>query len=370
MSQLQVRDVDGKGIPRINIRISEGAKPSDAAIYDIDTDLAGNQGWPIPYWANAMYTLWVNYANVNPAYGHTSVTVPPSSGDVPIVLPRAIPILQRIHADGWDIKQDDGSRYVHNQATNYLLFQRFMEGQDVAPLLYEGFAGYNVTFLMKTVSEQAGLRALTPDNYPQLYQQADAFFAYMRDQGKRVEATLICDNNLLGYALEKLVTHTEALYEIIRPYSHVSAQLVNEGEANGVNVQQFTKPNGVFCSRGSSLAGGACPLPPWDYSTAHLSRQGGGAYLDAQPFYMINGYGGYAGTQGPVVTNETRGASNTENSDRRSNDPNYFRRIAGAMREWAGGDFHFDYGIHSDPCVADSVQDHCRLAFLEGLGAR
>lgn len=83
---------------------------------------------------------------------------------------------------------------------------------------------------------------------------------------------------------------------------------------------------------------------------------------------MAAGYSGYAGTNGPVITNETRGASNSENSGRRTTDPTYFRRIAAAMSGWSGGTFHADFGIHSDPIEVGSAQDKCRLAFLEGFG--
>lgn len=366
MSQLQVRDTAGNGIAHINIRISEGAKSSDDAIFDVETDLAGNQGWPIPYWANATYTLWVNYANVNPAYGQTSVSVPPSAGDISIVLARAIHVLQPLQAEGWDIKHADGTRYVHNQATNYLLAQRHSLGQDISGLLYDGFDGYNVTFCMATVPQQAGLAPFVP-NGTDFYDKVDAFFAFMATQGKRVEATLLCDCQLLGYADHSWqVAHTETMYDILRKYPWNLVQLANEPTVNGVDVAAFNKPAGLFWSRGSSLAGGQCPLPPGDYSTAHLTRDGA-AYLDAQPAYMVMGYTGYPGTQGPVITNETRGASDTENSSRRSNDPNYFRRIASAMRGWAGGTLHADFAIHSEPCVAGSVQDQCRLAFLDGI---
>ncbi len=277
------------------------------------------------------------------------------------------PTLLPLHQDGWDIRTSNGARYVHKQATNYLLFQRFLEGHDLSNLLYEGFDGYNVTFLMKTVPNQAGLPDLTPANYPNFYQKADDFLSWM-DKGKRVEATLLCDCTQLGFDHAAQVTHTERMYEILRAHPAHLCQLANEWENNGVDAPSFTKPAGVFWSRGSSLAGGPCPLPGGDYSTAHLSRSGGGAYLDAQPYYMLAGYAGYAGTNGPVITNETRGASNTENSDRRSTDPAYFRRIASAARGWSGMTFHFDYGIHSDPILKGSVQDQCRLAFLEGIG--
>lgn len=376
MSQLQVRDEHGAGLPRINIRIATGHQTSEEAIFDVFTDLAGNAGWPIPYWPLGDYTLWVNDQNVNPGYGQASLFVTTTADQLITLAATGLPPtpptpsgpLSPLHRDGWEIRTADGARYIHNQATNYLLFQRYLEGQDITPVLYDGFDGYNVTFLMKIVSEQAGFRPLTPGNYPDFYAMADAFFADMLKAGKRIEATLLCDCDQIGFSHSDQLTHTDAMYAILRKYPTNLCQLANEWEKNGVDAPSFGKPAGVFWSRGSSLAGGQCPLPAGDYSTAHLSRSGGGAYLDAQPYYMSAGYEGYAGTGGPVVTNETRGASNTENSDRRTTDPAYFRRIASAMRGWSGGTFHFDDGIHSVVCAPGTPQDACRRAWLEGIG--
>lgn len=295
--------------------------------------------------------------------------VPPSPGDP----------LSPLQADGWDIKTESGARYIHRQATNYLLFQRFLEGHDLSRLWYDGFNGYNVTFCMSIVPSQAGLKALRPENYDHFYERVAEFLDLVASKGKRLEATLLCDCRTMGVDFDWQVRHTEQMYDVLRSKPGHLCQLVNEPEngVNSVDYGRFTKPSGVFWSRGSSLAGGQCPLPAGDYSTQHLGRSGGGAYLDAQPYYMVQGYGdpnkhdnaNYAGTKGPVITNETRGASNTENSDRRSTDAGYFRRIAGAMSGWSGGTFHPEFGIHSEPCEDGTPQDTCRKGFLEGMGA-
>ncbi len=283
-------------------------------------------------------------------------------------VPEPDPLLE-LHSSGWDIYKSDGSRYVSNDATNYLLFQRFLEGQDISPLLYPGFDGYNVMFLASIVPGQAGFRPLTPENYGGFYDRAADFLAYMnREQSKRVEATILCDCAAMGYSLQQQQNHVNRMYDVLRPFGTVNkVQLANEPEnsPNGVDYKAFPQPAGLFWCRGSSLAGGPCPLPAGNYSNQHLSRSAGGDYLDAQPYYMVAGYSGYPGTQGPVCTNETRGADETENSGRRTTDPAYFRRIASAMRGWTGGTWHASAGIHSDPL--GPVQDACRLAWLEGI---
>lgn len=92
MSQIQVRDEQGAAIARCNIRISHDQQSSDDAIFDVFTDLAGNTGWPIPFWPVKDYTLWVNDRNVLPEFGNTSVFVTGVSihtgQNIEIVLPR------------------------------------------------------------------------------------------------------------------------------------------------------------------------------------------------------------------------------------------------------------------------------------------
>jgi len=92
VSQIQVRDDQGAGIPRINIRIAEGTKSSEEAIFDVFTDDAGNTGWPIPFWPVQDYTLWINTHNVKPAFGNVSHFVSGvsihSGQNIVIVLPR------------------------------------------------------------------------------------------------------------------------------------------------------------------------------------------------------------------------------------------------------------------------------------------
>lgn len=88
MSILAVRDEQGNGIPRINIRIAMGDKSSDEAIFDVFTDLAGNTGWPIPFWPTGKYTLWLNDHNVDSRFDAVSLVIT-DQGDHTIVLPQA-----------------------------------------------------------------------------------------------------------------------------------------------------------------------------------------------------------------------------------------------------------------------------------------
>lgn len=290
------------------------------------------------------------------------VNMPDDSTQQVNLEPAPLTAADALHTEGEDIKLANGSRYVHCQATSYLLAQKFHMGVDIAPLLYPGFNGYNTTFLMSVVPKQVGLPEFRPDADLQFYNKSRDFLAYMTARGKRVEATLLCDCDVMGFDLNAQRDHTEKMYEILREFPWMLCQLGNEVMKNGVYWRDLSQPSGVFWSHGSSLSGEPCPLPPGNYSTAHMSRSGGGAYLDAQSYYMITGYDGFPGVHGPCIVNETRGASESENSDRRTTDRTYFRKIAAAMKAWNGGTFHCDAGIHSDPMGTN--QQACGQEFI------
>lgn len=90
--QIQVRDSNNNPISGINYRISLGDDSSDDAIYDNYTDLAGNSGWPIPYWPNVKFTLYFNFTNVNPYFKTAVVKVDNPHDDIIVVLESNKPV--------------------------------------------------------------------------------------------------------------------------------------------------------------------------------------------------------------------------------------------------------------------------------------
>lgn len=120
MAQIQVRDEQGNPIQRINIRIAERDGASEAAIFDYDTDLAGNKGWPIPFWPDHEWTLHVNKQDVNPEFESAEVRVPQGHhSDIQITLTRKQPARPEPidgsartgvpHREGKAVRDDQGS---------------------------------------------------------------------------------------------------------------------------------------------------------------------------------------------------------------------------------------------------------------------
>ena len=112
MSIISVRDTNGSPITLMNMRISEGVKPQEEAIYDIFTDHSGNTGWPIPFWpSDGEFTLHFNYANVNPRFKPLSVSKKDGE-DMNVVLDfLEVPVIARrglVRSEGRCAIDDDG----------------------------------------------------------------------------------------------------------------------------------------------------------------------------------------------------------------------------------------------------------------------
>lgn len=283
-----------------------------------------------------------------------------------------VPTLPRLHAQGWDLVTEDGKRWVCAGMTNFLLLQRYLEGQDIDPLLYAGADVYRVTGTMANVPAQVGLRALRPENYSTYWDSLDAFADRLASKGKRFEFTALCDMRTMGLDFDWQQRFVSQAAEVLKSKTNVLFELANEPEhaTNQVDYSRFTKPDGLCCSRGSSLGGEPCPVPPWTYSTIHTPRSGAPIYTDVPPIYMITGYTNqgeqYPGVNGPCIINEPIGAAEENKPGSRSNDPDLFRRIARMSSAWSGMMFHCTDAVFSRPL--GPVQERCRAAFFEGMG--
>jgi hypothetical protein len=275
-----------------------------------------------------------------------------------------------LRASGWDVVDGDGIRYVSNDATNYLLFQRFLEGQDIEPLLYPGFTGYMVLMLCYNASKQAGLKSLIPDNYPDYYAKWDQFLTLMSSKGKRIEGCVFADAGIMNLSSQFCDSHWGYSVNIGLQHPNLKLLRINEQEnsPNQMDLSRYNRPSGIFSCSGTSLAGGKCPLPGWDYNNCHLVRNWPQIYTDACPIFMIEGYAGYAGTHGPTMINETPGARETPDLWRRVSDPAIFFRWARTFSAWNGGTCHTDPGVLSQPF--GPVVQQCVDGWHKGMSAQ
>ncbi len=294
MAQIQIRDTAGAPLTRINIRIAEGDKPSDEAIFDYDTDLAGNKGWPIPHWPVMPYTLHVNFADVDPRYEALSVYVPaPASGEyenIGIVLPR-VPDTEPIPEPGLfppeqgklrieddTFKTEDNQLWQWRGYSWFLGFLRYCRGEDItSDLRWMRANGINLVRVFGPLpwNETADYRpaSFTPERFAQL----DAFFGVLEAHGLRCEYVPIC----MAFDLSQQRALVQQSYDVAARHWNVLIEVANEPHVNDtdpVAIMQGVDRRGVLSAYG--LYGGyykspAVTEPTLDYVTIHVQRDSG-----------------------------------------------------------------------------------------------
>lgn len=223
--------------------------------------------------------------------------------------------LPKLVAKGKFFQTDAGDKFTAIQASDYNLFNRFLKGEDIEPILTQreeiGFNMLRVWTRMKLAS--AGIGDLTLADHPDLYERVPDFLQAAARHGLHVEFTAYIGPKVveddfdpehwqrLGVAVKS--TPTSALLE-----------LMNENDQHPIDVRAFSPIPGVLCSRGSN-GGGHPPVgvlnggsnwiidpscPPWGYTDNHSNgifeeqRKVGHAAME---------YADCTGT--PALTNET-----------------------------------------------------------------
>lgn len=374
MAQIQVRDEHGNGIPRINIRISEGQKPSDEAIFDVFTDLAGNTGWPIPFWPNGTYTLWVNYANVLPEFGNTNVTIS-HQDNVELVLPSIPGILSRVIVSGHDFINASG-RWFMKGCTDFLLYKKYLDGEDIRPLLKErADLGVNCVRVIGMVSS---FSHWYPQEYgDRYYDELPAFFRLLESYGLYCYFTVFADTQVVMPDINDQLRHFDRVVAKMRECENTIGELVNEPYAHDNatdNPHLFNAPYGVAFSGGSyndQLGNQLRPVPKWEsFHDFHTPRDGhkpGGfkycadQVMAAHPEYKYRGKAVLSGEPQKFADpgDPTKGGSTLS-------DPTQARMMAGSARGTACGIvFHTPAGVFSRPF--NGVERACAEAWFAEL---
>jgi hypothetical protein len=170
----------------------------------------------------------------------------------------------------------DGTRFTAIQCSDFNLFNRFQNGEDITPQLQQrSAAGFNMLRVW-TLYKLDGIGTLLNPNYSLL----KPFLRLCAAYGIYVEFT--------AYTSTFGIDHWGYLIDGVRGETNVLLELVNENEipVNTINVRIYPKPSGILCSKGSN--GSESPSvgiinngtelvidpelgPPWDYLTFHTN---------------------------------------------------------------------------------------------------
>ncbi len=269
----------------------------------------------------------------------------------------------RLHVSGKVIVDDAHTIWPWYGATDFLLYKRYLDGEDISALLADRAAlGVN---LLRVLGMAQTIAAFHPQDYPGYYSTLPGFCSLLLAHGFQLELTVFADaQSVIGGNLGLLRSHFQRVVDALHGVPNVFLELVNEWTQNGITPTDFVRPSGIISSRGSGIAGDYPPTPPWDYCTYHVPRDGEWP-RKASHIREIRDDGGY---NRPVVQDEPMGAGETDQPNRRStvaNDFFYFGATSQMMG--AGSTFHSDCGILST--LLTPTQHACGVAQLSGARA-
>lgn len=280
MSQIKVRDSQDNPVPGVNIRVSQGHADSDAAIFDIQTDESGTQGWPIPFWPVSDYTLHINFRGVLDGYEAKSVFISrPANGqygDVIVELGRVTKVstLSRLHTEGTFFLNEHGERVFLKGATFFSAYWQFLEkGPDsIRPALAELQAlGCNMirVFGMShyVQANLFGATQFNPSHYGDMYfSELPSFYALAAEYGMYVYLSVFPDNDLINEFRDShnRIVHWNKLIDALKPLSNGLLEVTNEPDGHSFNyVDPFSLTFPSFCP--------ACPGSYGESSAAYAS---------------------------------------------------------------------------------------------------
>ena len=195
-------------------------------------------------------------------------------------MPRAAEVTTppRLIADGRWFKQDTGARWTGIEATDFNLFDRFLNGEDIAPILRQrADVGFNVLRVWTdfdvcadgNCEQRQPIGRLVPSEHPDYYTRLRAFLEECARHGLYVELTAFTGRS---DADASRIAHWEALIAAVAPSTNVLLELINEHNVHNKALpydRLRQPPAPVLASHGSGGAGAEPKLPIWTYVTYH-----------------------------------------------------------------------------------------------------
>lgn len=264
-------------------------------------------------------------------------------------------ILPRLIRAGQFFRQEDGPRWTAIECSDFHLFGRYCDGDDISPVLEQRRAiGFNLLRVFTLYDlEAAKIGTLLHPAYGQIPE----FLALCAQYGLRVE--------FVAYTSLERPDHWGKLCLASRAATNVMLELVNEGTlpVNYIDMARYARPEGVLVSHGSGGAEGVPPWEPWDYCTFHTNgaseeqrKIGHNAMSDLADVHRV-----------PTITNETSRYPDVGmwvNASVARQEQLAFDSAAGAALLCAGSCFHSALGKRS--VLFDSTTECVARAWVAG----
>lgn len=172
----------------------------------------------------------------------------------------------------------NGERWTGIQSSEFSLLKRFLEDEDIAPILKAradlGFNALRVWTLNESVVGKVYAGGIHPNQYPDFYDGVHAFAQECGAAGFCVELTAFTSCVPLMPYVGDQVDHWTRLQDAVRGQPNVLLELVNEWDwGHGENAPDRSlwsmRPSGILACSGSSTADAPPVEPVWDYVCYH-----------------------------------------------------------------------------------------------------
>jgi len=181
----------------------------------------------------------------------------------------------RLRIEGESFVNPDGTRWYWKGATDFRLLKRFIDGEDILPLLKQRVAtGANIVRVVAMKFDNTGWE-LNPLSTPSYWDKVREFFKLLAAENLKCEFTVFCDTrHMMPNQGDQLRFWNEAI-SIAQEFDHVLLELINEigHPTQTLDPQAFHRPGGgLLTSHGSGLTDKPPVHPLWDFATYHARR--------------------------------------------------------------------------------------------------
>ena len=268
----------------------------------------------------------------------------------------------------------DGQRWWWKFSTDFLLYKRFLDGEDIRPIIWDrltcGANGFRVALMLHNIA-----RFYPSDYGDRFWTELPKFNDLLTSWGCWWEATMFLDAQQVMPNPSQQLEHW-ARYgstwittpaEIPNPFT----ELVNEYPKNGVDPSRFNSFPWLICSRGSGLGDAPPYRPGWQYFGWHGRRDYPKVTSSTEDMWYVSQGGAWSNevaTYPPMIAvhDEPIGFAEQAQDGRRSSSPALAATLGAAAKELGqGGTFHSDDGIYSR--LYSPRTRSCALAFFQGL---
>ena len=268
--------------------------------------------------------------------------------------------LPRLVVRGHVFALESGERFTAIECTDFQLYQRFLGGEDIRPVLDQRAAlGFTT---VRALGMCAGMFHLVPHERPDFSDLLAPFCDACASFGLYVEFTVFADATVVMPDRAQQAAHWLAVGAAAQPITNLLLELGNELDQsiNRLAAVNDVQPiPGVLCAHGSNGSQAVPVRPWWHYETAHFN--------DAPEWQRKTSHNAmeYSDGAAPLVGSHVPILSNENTRPDRDGHLNHFQdAAAGAALLCAGSCFHCEGGKFSR--LFDASEHQFAAAWVAG----